>query len=311
MTLVDSPGLATLRARLGPYLDGALERAADQARRLHAGALALEHLLLALLEDQDSALNRLVEHAFADSETLLADVLAIAPGILVVGSGATLPFSPKGVAAVREARARAARRGAGQVTPADVLLTAATLLEPGAGMALGSQDPSAGAWEGALSQADPAGPAADPVREEGHLFHHFSPDARRALSGAGRVARRAGAPAIAPAHLLVATLEVDGTLAQRLGLTAGRAAQVLRPYASDPSRPASDPIPPEPGMLAFLAALPPGAGSLDVLGRLLADPSSEQAQVFARQKVTSALLARARGAIADPDPLDRTGERGL
>ncbi len=311
MPLLNTPELAALRARLGPYLDRSLDGAADQARRLHAEALALEHLLLVLLADGNSALNRLVEHAFADAETLLSDVLAIAPGILVVGSGATLPFSPRGLAAMRAARARAARRAAASVVPADLCAGAAGELEPGAWEALTALGFGPQAWELALAAPGDAERSPDPVREEGHLFHHFSPDARRVLPAAGRGARRSGATAIAPAHLLVACLELDGALARRVGLSAGRATPLLRPFASDPSHVASDPIPPEPELREFLAALPRGAGSLEVLGRLFEGPEGEQVQIFTRQKVTPALLERARGSFADPVPLDRTGERGL
>ena len=50
------------------------------------------------------------------------------------------------------------------------------------------------------------------------------------------------------------------------------------------------------------AALPEGAGSLDVAARVLEQPESELAQVFGRQKVTAHLLERARDAYDDPEP---------
>lgn len=311
MPLRTDAELGAVRARLGPYLDAALERAAAQAQRLHAEQVAIEHLLLTLLEDEDSALNRLIEHAFADTETLLADVLAIAPGILVVGSGATLPFSPRAIAAVRRARSGAARRAATSVETADLFLEAARELEPAAWQSLGQAGLVLAAWEAILPAAVGEIPAGPPVNEEGHLFHYFSQGARRALSAAGRAARRVGERAIAPAHLLSAALEVDQTLASRVGLSAGRAALLLRAHGPDPTTTGSEPISPDPELSAFLTALPPGAGSLDVLGSLFERPQSEQAQIFSRQRVGLALLERARAELADPPTLDRTGEQGL
>ena len=72
-------------------------RAARYALRLHAEELAIEHLFASLLEDEECGATRLVLHAFADPETLAVEVLALCPGIMVVGSEHCLPFSVRGV----------------------------------------------------------------------------------------------------------------------------------------------------------------------------------------------------------------------
>lgn len=301
MTLGPDPDLQAARAALHPYLDRSLERAGSEALRLGADQVSLEHLLRVLLEDQDSALHRLVEHAFADAATLSADVLAIAPGLLVVGSDATLPFSPRSVLAMRRARGHAAGRGAPEVTVSDVLREAVGALDP----ALRAELEGAGLAPLAPGGADEPQPAAaGVVREEGHLFHHFSQGARRALALAGRVARRAGDGAVAPAHLVVAALEEDGDLARASGLGHRRAALLLRGRGADPDPPAPRALAPDPELVDFLARLPRGADSLEVLRRLLVEGAEERALIFTRQKVTLALLERARAALRDPDGVD-------
>ena len=103
------------------YLEASRARAAELALTLHADVVSREHLVCALLSDEESALYELVEHAFADPETLYEDTLALAPGILVVGSGATRSFSVRAVRAAHAAVELARDAGLAEVNPACVL----------------------------------------------------------------------------------------------------------------------------------------------------------------------------------------------
>ena len=76
---------------LSKYLQSAHAEATELALKLHSDEVTLEHLTCALLSDEESAICELVEHAFADPETLYEDALALTPGILVVGSGPHAP----------------------------------------------------------------------------------------------------------------------------------------------------------------------------------------------------------------------------
>src|SRR5688572_3141726 len=95
---------------LAPHGRALLAAARDFALSIHAEELGPEHLLCALMADAEGAARRAVEHAFADPETIAGEVLAMASGILVSGSAASLPFSPGGVRALEGARALAAER---------------------------------------------------------------------------------------------------------------------------------------------------------------------------------------------------------
>src|SRR5262245_18257872 len=112
--------------RLAPCARASLTRARKLALRLHAEELSPEHWLAALLEDEDYAATRTVLHAFADPETIGVEVLALCEGIMVVGSGRTLPFSVLGVEALRAARSTAAARRGRQVVVEDVFSAART-----------------------------------------------------------------------------------------------------------------------------------------------------------------------------------------
>ena len=88
---------------LSTYLQAAHARAVELALTLHSEEVTLEHLICALLSDEESAICELIEHAFADPETLYEDALALTPGILIVGSSATRPFSVRAVEVARRA----------------------------------------------------------------------------------------------------------------------------------------------------------------------------------------------------------------
>ena len=163
-TLDRSPEVRGMLESAGPYLALGLERAARYALRLHAEELAIEHLFASLLEDEECGATRLVLHAFADPETLAVEVLALCPGIMVVGSKHCLPFSVRGVRALEAARGRAMAGGEDEVASTDLLRAAAAelpaethraLVEAGLTEEGGSQAP-AGAPVVVLGTAHPA-----------------------------------------------------------------------------------------------------------------------------------------------------------
>ncbi len=126
----DRPGIEALRARLGGHARRVLDRCGDLALQIHADEAGPEHLLVTLMEDEDAAAHRAAVHAFADPATIADEARALASGILISGSTASLPFSPLGVRALRSARALAARRRDGAVGLPHVLIAAFEELEP-------------------------------------------------------------------------------------------------------------------------------------------------------------------------------------
>ena len=129
---VDDARIRDALARLAPYAREIVRRAGDEALAIHADVVAVEHLLLALMGDEDCAAHRVVLHAFADPETVALEALAVAPGVLVVASESTRPFSTRAVEALASARRRAAEGALAEVGVEHVLLTAVEAL-PDAG----------------------------------------------------------------------------------------------------------------------------------------------------------------------------------
>lgn len=286
--------LRPLTDRLAPYARESFARAAALAARLHAEEISPEHWLAALLEDESCAATRIVLHAFADPETIGVEVLALCAGIMVVGSGRTLPFSVLGVAALRAARARAAERGAGQVEPAELFQTAAAHLAD----ELRSRLALVPGVE--LSPPVPAAPADAIVPATGPLFRHFAPGALRALGASCKAAASLERAAIGPLHIALGTLEVDEHLCQRTGLTPARLRLVSSGLDEDATPLPERRIPGDARLLALLGELRPGAGTTEVLGWLLEHGTEELALLLRRQKVTPALFERCRGVYRDP-----------
>ena len=275
-----------------PYLEGARESALKLALTLHADAVSPEHLVCVLLGDEFSALYELVEHAFADPETLYQDALALAPGILVVGSGATSPFSVRAVRAAKGAIQLAESAGLEKVTPACVLKAACDELNTEALDALKEAgcDPAAVALEGSQGV----------LQASSHLFQPFNDEARRALTSASRMAARSKRSALTPADLVTGALSEDAGLPRSFGADASSAAALMRPHADDTTPPEERALLDDGDLQKLCSDLPEGAGSLDVLGHILSAPEEELAQVFLRQKVTAALLERSRETFVDP-----------
>lgn len=298
---LEAPDVARDVDRLGPYARRALEQAADHAHRLHAEEVAIEHVLSTVFLDESAAATRLVLYAFADPETLAIELLALSPGIMVVGSGRSLPFSVRGVRALVDARARAAAAGAAMVTPADVFACSAAALDPevrGLLSTIGLTDSALG----------PEGPAAavsdggdDPVPAEGPLFHRFRQDARRALGAAARAAGQWGRASISPAHLLFGSLEADTDLASALDLRSSRLRMALGGRDEDLTPLEPRRLPPDADLAAVLASVDDGASTVSLLGHVLTHGSEEIRLLLQNQKVTWDLYERAHGSFEDPD----------
>ena len=298
---LEAPGLAAAAARLGPYARQLLARAADRALEIHADEVTPEHLLVALLEDEHSAAHRIVLHAFADPETLAVETLATAPGILVVGSERTIPFSVLGVAALEGARRTAHAEGAAEVEPEHLLRGAAAALPEEL-----TRDLAAAGYVDPVpepeSEAGP-GPAAEGGAQalplDGALFRHFARPTRRVLVLAGRAATRLGRASVGPAHLFLACLESDAQLARRAGLTAPAARRVIAGRDADTTPVTPRRLPPGEGLLALLEALREAADSVDLLAAYLARGAPEIRELFRRHLVTAALVERGRDAFRD------------
>ena len=287
---------ARLEARTAPYALGLLERAARYAAELHADEAGVEHLLCTLMADEECAARRAVEHAFADPETLADEVRALAAGILVTGSAASLPFSPGGVAALQAARDEAAASGRREVRPALLLACALEHLPQDLRRAVDD----AGYERAGLEQAAGAAGERPAAASEGSLFRRFAEDTKRCLSAAARLARDDGGGAIGPAHLVLACLQAQRELERAAGLSASRLRMLLRERMRDPTPLPERRVEADEVLHAFLAALPEGADSLAFLQRCHAGGTPELAQVLMRHRVTPALLERAAGAFRDP-----------
>lgn len=295
MIALDTPALRSAAARLHPHARKLLDRAAHDALQLHADEVGPEHLLSTLMLDEDCAAQRVVVHAFADPETVADEARSISAGILISGSSSALPFSALGVRALRGARARAARRGDDEIGVAHLALAAFDELEADVRELFASSG-----WTPAgLEALVPAG--AGVVREEGHLFRHFSDDGKRALSAAAKLARASAVRSISAAALFQACLQYEARLERACGMPASRARIALRGRLDDPSQVEGGPLAPDEALAELLAGLPERADSLDLLAALQADGTAELATILARHKVTAALLQRARGAFRDPD----------
>lgn len=280
--------------RLHPYFPTLLAAASACARRLFADEVTLEHLLVAAIEDEESAANQVVCHAFADPETVALEALALAPGLMVVGSAGALPFSPLSVEALRAARARAAAAGWAAIDCGQLLRASLGVLPEPAAESLRRLGVDASRLEGS--------PGAAAVAEAGPLFRFFDTPAKRALSLASKLARTNRESSIGPARMLIASLDSERELEARCGLTLSRARIALAPFGADTSPvPTSEPAL-EAGLAAFLEALPEGAGSLELLEACHRPETQEVAALLARHKVHPALLQRARESFEDPTP---------
>lgn len=288
---------ARVTARLEPRALALLEQAAALALRLHADEVGPEHLLCALMADEDCAAHRAVVHAFADPETLGEETLALAAGILVCGSSVSLPFSEGAVQALRAARAHADAREEAVVTPAHLLAAAIEALPAD----LREATADAGYAPEALPVGAPPRELARPVATlAGSLFSTLSEPAKRVLSSAARLARSERLAAIAPVHLAVATLHEDPALGRACGLSASRARMLYRGRGEDPTPLPQRALPADAPLEGFLEGLEAGTQSLGLLARFHAGGTPELARVLMHHRIAPALIERVRGAFEDP-----------
>ncbi|MFT4537794.1 MAG: hypothetical protein ACI841_000972 [Planctomycetota bacterium] len=284
----------TLVQRLHPYFSVIIEAATRRASGLFAEEVSLEHLLVAAIEDEETAANEVICHAFADPETVAMEALALAPGLMVVGSGGAVPFSPRSVNALHAVRERAAAAGWSEVDCAQLLRAAVEALPPEAVDALSVVGAKVGELAGSAGDTIVAG--------DGPLFRCYDIPAKRALSVASKLARSNRDASIGPARIALAALECDPELGKRCGTTLSRARIALGSHAVDTSPPPQVKPPLEARLTAFLEALPPGAGSLQLLEACHAPETQEIEALLNRHKVHPALLERAKGSFEDPTP---------
>lgn len=292
--LPDAPPLQAAVQRLAPYARHKVDEAAGFARRMHAEDFTLEHLLSSMFFDEETAASRVVLHAFADPETLATEVMALCPGITVVGSERCLPFSVRGVRALFAARTAAAGAGAEAVTPVHLLAAAAGELTDEARGKL-----EATGFEPPVPSADPAG---DALEDAGPLFRSFSNDSKRALGVAGNAAVQFERARVSPAHLFLGCLQVDDDLGRAHGTSHGRARMLLAGLDDDPTDLAPAPLAADADLVAFLARLPEDSDTLALLEGVLAHGATELRQLLVRQRITPQLVERSKGAFRDPAP---------
>jgi len=301
------PDRGDWRARLerfSPYLRSLLERAVERARRLHADHVALEHLIGAAVEDEESAAYQATEHAFADPELVARELLALSPGVMVVGSEAALPFSPAAVEALWAARDAAAAAGSSEVSAAVVLAHALAALPEdlrGALARAGYRAPAPAPGPASGSERG-AGERTAAVDREAPLFRHFSSAAKQALSRANKAASRGGEESIGPARILLACLEIEPPLAARVGLGGSAARAALAGRTADPTRPPQRALDPDRELLDFLERLPDRSGSLELFLECLRGEHPELRELLGRHKLSTAMLERAAEAFSDPEP---------
>ena len=280
-----------LEHRLQPYARRLVGQAAELALRLHADEVGAEHLLCALMADEDCAAYRAAVYAFADPPTVGEEALAMAAGILISGSAASTPFSTGAVHALEAARDQALARAEAQARPAHLLDAAVAALP---------EELRAEVLDAGFRPDTPAS-APRSVAVPGGLFRIYSEGAKKALSAAARLARQEHSDAIGPAHLALACLLEEPELARQRGFSASRARMLFRGRFSDPTPTEVRSLAPDEGFAAFLAGLERSTGSLQLLARFHAGGTPELAKLLARHRLIPALLERTAGAFADPE----------
>jgi len=277
--------------RLHPFMQTLWRRAHGRACRLHADSVSLEHLVGAAMEDEDSAAYALVEHAFADPETISNEMLALSPGVMVVSSKATLPFSPRAMDVL--AIACAAR-----ATDDDDKVSVALLLEAAvAGFDAAVRDEFAQA--GFQARTDVPNTVIEPLPAS--PFSLFTKRGLQALSRANQIAHQQGEQAIGPAQLVLGSLRLAPELAASHGVSWTAASSLLAGHARDETPLAARTLGSDTALVDFLAQLPDGAGSLGLLTACHGPDTPEIKELLLRHKVTEALIARSLTAFEDPE----------
>ncbi len=285
---------------LAPYLREILHEGARRARWLRSDEVHLVHVLGAAAGNEDSALGQVVEHAFADPETLDVEMLSISPGLMVVGAKGTLPFSGGALRALENARRGALQAGQSSIEPFNLAQACAGELNEPTLTGIHRALPPAN-WPSAPKMQVP-GQAGTQLESDGHLFQGLGPSTKRALVYACRAAQQAEEMFIGPLRLLVGSLEADSGLTEACHWTAAKVRASTRQL--DQSEPEGDPEPlgPADDLRCVLTELKPGGDSLDLLALTLSTGSVELRALFGRHRITPMLVQKARGAFSDPTP---------
>ena len=292
MTESRSKQSSTVLEQLGPRLVHLVEAARKEALRLHSSELTIEHLVCAAMKDEDCAAHEAVCHAFADPDTVFEEVLALAPGLLVVASASTLPFSEGAVRALHSTYIAARKIGQAPLSTRDLAAEAFAALTT-------HQIDLLTTLGLAAQKLSPATPSTDWPSFDGSFFSHFDAQAKRALSHSNRVAAGLTASEIGPVHLLLGCLQADEKLAEELSVSFSRARLTLTQDHEDPTLPQARRLPLSAALTEFLVGLSPGADSLDMLAALHGPGTEDLAVLLSRHKVTPELLKRAVGAFHD------------
>lgn len=286
MLALDHAQTNAAAACLAPYARRLFDIAAAHASRLHADAVYLEHFLHVMLRDEESGASCLVLGAFADPQTLADEILALSPGILIVGSGRSLPFSPGSVLALEAARQAAVSAGAAKITPARLLEAAREFLIPAGRKALGE-----------LAGIDDQAGDGPPMKADVGVIAALTSNSRRALGAACKRAARQEMDSITPAHLALATVDVSSEDDLRRTSLDFALASYLEDPAPLPDRPLT--IDAEFGFL--MAQLGNGVETIDVLRQVLSRPTAELSLLFIQERITPALVERVGTAYEDPE----------
>ena len=291
------PELAQRAAKLAPYAAGLVQASAEHALRLHAERVGVPHLLTTLMRDEDCAAHRAVLFAFGDPETIAEEAVALSEGVLVVGSGRSLPFSPRGVEAVEGARRAAVERGAAEVCPAHLGSAAYDQLSEAIQRDLGA----AGLRLDRLYDEDAEQRGERPALQlDGPVLGSFDEATKRACGVACRVATQLARASISPAHLLLACLEIDPQLAQRSGLSGLRARAALAGRDEDESPLPDGVLEAEEQLLSFIEALEAGSDSLGLLLGLYQYGPESLRLLLGQHQLEAANMSAQSGVLRDP-----------
>jgi len=297
---LNQPRAQALFDKLSPYCRHVLNNTAEHALRLFADELVPEHLLTTLMEDDDSAAYHAVIFAFADPQTIGREALALSPGILVVSSSHSLPFSPCGVSALFQARELAVERGAGEVSPAHLMSAAFDGLEG----PLQAKLLAANFDRAALAEPAESTDGGSAISTEAALFASFAEESRRILGVACKLAKQNERTAISPAHILGACAQRQPQLADRAGANAMRLSSTIGRSDADETAPTPRPVPLDAAMLEFLEALPASEGgltTLDLLDGFCRHGTVELRDILKHNRVTSELVDRVSASYRDPE----------
>jgi len=291
-----------LTEKLAPYALHVLHRTAEHALHLFADEIVPEHLLTAMMSDDDCAAYHAVIFAFADPQTIGREALALSPGILVVSSSHSLPFSPHGVTALFRAREFAREQAAYEVSPTHLMCTAFD----GLAESLQSKLREAGLDRDSLASAQVEKPAEShsEISLEDALFASFSEDSRRILGVACKLAKQNQREAISPAHILGACVQRQPELASRAKIHAMQLSSAIGRGDADESSPEPRAIPLDKAMLDFLGTLSPtasGLSTLDLLDGFCRRGSTEVLDILKHNRITSELIGRVAGSYKDPE----------